>query len=77
MQVQNHPLRNNSSKDLVPRIRNGDMSMELRIRNYQPLDRPHIVKCMEGLHDYIISVDQMKFYRRMPKWGGALYPEIA
>lgn len=43
--------------------------MEVRIRDYEPLDRPHLIKCVEGLQDYLIGIDQMKFTRRMPKYG--------
>jgi ribosomal protein S18 acetylase RimI-like enzyme len=32
-------------------------------------DRPHIVKCMEELQDYLVKIDEMKFTRRMPEYG--------
>jgi ribosomal protein S18 acetylase RimI-like enzyme len=61
---------------MITGFENGDKNMELRIRDYQPLDRPHIVKCMEGLGDYLASIDQMKFSRRMPKYGERLTEEL-
>jgi len=61
---------------VITRIENGDKSMDIRIRDYQPLDRPHIVRCIEGLQDYLIIIDQMKFTRRMPKYGEHFTQEL-
>ena len=43
--------------------------MEVRIREYQELDRTGFVKLMEQLMDYIVSVDDLKRTRRMPEFG--------
>ena len=43
--------------------------LKLEIREYMASDRPHIVKCMEELQDYLVNVDGMRFTRRMPEYG--------
>jgi len=39
------------------------------IRQYRISDRASMIKCMEGLQDYLISIDEMRRERRMPGYG--------
>lgn len=43
--------------------------MRTVIRKYRPSDRPHVIKFMEELQDYLASIDSMKGTRRMPDYG--------
>jgi len=43
--------------------------MKIELRRFQASDRVHIVRCLEGLQDYLVAIDEMKFTRRMPEYG--------
>lgn len=39
------------------------------IREYHESDRTALVKLLEQLMDYVVSIDDLKRLRRMPEWG--------
>ena len=43
--------------------------MQFTIRAYTSDDKPALIHCMEGLQDYIVSVDTWKQTRRAPEYG--------
>lgn len=43
--------------------------MKAKIRKFKASDKARIVECMEALQDYLVTVDRMKFTRRMSEYG--------
>ncbi len=41
----------------------------VQIRTFNPSDRKDLVRCLEGLCDYLIPLDPLKRIRRLPAWG--------
>lgn len=43
--------------------------MKVCVREYAEIDRPYIIKCMEGLQDHLILIDPMQRLRRLSEYG--------
>jgi ribosomal protein S18 acetylase RimI-like enzyme len=43
--------------------------MKVIIQEYQPADRPELVRFMEILQDYIAAIDPLRRLRRLPEYG--------
>ena len=43
--------------------------MDVVIRKYNQADRDDVVRCLEGLFDYLTPLDPLKRMRRLPPWG--------
>ena len=43
--------------------------MEVAIREYRGCDRTSVVRLIEELQDYLVSIDDLKRLRRMPEYG--------
>ena len=43
--------------------------MNSTVRKYRPSDQHALMKCLEGLCDYLIPLDPLKRIRRHPTWG--------
>jgi len=48
--------------------------MKVIIQEYQPSDKPEIIKLMETLQDFIADIDPLHRHRRLPEYG-ELYTE--
>lgn len=48
--------------------------MEIVIKEYQPSDKPELIKLMETLQDFIAAIDPLHRLRRFPEYG-QLYTE--
>lgn len=45
------------------------MDRSIQIRKFSGFDRKDLVRCLEGLCDYLIPLDPIKRIRRLPPWG--------
>ena len=57
------------SRPTFPKLGRDGANMEVEIREYCSSDRALLVRLMEELQDYIVSIDDLKRTRRMPEYG--------
>ena len=50
--------------------------MKIVIRKYEQSDSKDVVKCLEGLFDYLIPLDPLKRLRRLKPWGPRYTKEL-